>query len=113
MCVFLDNDMVLGNLFIKLIEREIEEIEFEKVYDFVYYVSSKLKETDDALVLVSREGIMKFVEYYADFIEVDDKLSKIIITKKEESLSCFKIRYEEGGKEFSDSFNYAIEKLAA
>lgn len=113
MCIFLDNDMVLGNLFIKLIEREIEEIEFEKVYDFVYYVASKLNETDNALILVSREGIMKFVDYYADFIQVDDQASKIIITKREESLQCFKIRYEESGRKFSSSFDFALEQLAA
>ena len=113
MCLFLDNDMVLGNLFIKLIEREIEEIEFEQVYDFVYYVASKLNETDDALILVSREGIMKFAEYYADFIKVDEESSKIMITKKKESLNCFRIRYGDSGKKFSDSFDYALEQLAA
>ena len=113
MCIFLDNDMVLGNLFIKLIEREIDEIEFEKVYDFVYYVSSKLNETENALILVSKEGIMRFAEYYADFITVDDMLSKITITKREESLNCFRIRYEESGKEFSDSFDYALAQMAA
>lgn len=113
MCVFLDNDMVLGNLFIKLIERNIDEIAFEKLYDFIYYVSSKLNETENATVLVSRDGIMKFAEYYADYIEIDETFSKIIITRSEESLICFKKRYEDNGKEFSASFDYALNKVAA
>lgn len=113
MCVFLDNDMVLGNLFIKLIERKIDEIAFEKLYDFVYYVSSKLNEAENVSILVSKEGIMRFVEYYEDYIKVDETQSKIIITKKEESLACFKKRYEDNGKEFSDSFDYALDQLAA
>lgn len=113
MCVFLDNDLVLGNLFIKLIEREIDEIEFDKLFDFVYYVSSKLNESENATVLVSRDGIMKFAEYYADYIEIDETFSKIIITRSEESLNCFKKRYEDNGREFSDSFEYALDRLVA
>lgn len=113
MCVFLDNDMVLGNLFIKLIERQINEIAFEKLYDFVYYVSTKLNEKENTTILVSKEGIMRFVEYYEEYIKVDETQSKILITKREESYACFKKRYEDNGKEFSDSFDYALDKLVA
>ena len=113
MCVFLDNDLVLGNLFIKLMERQIDEIDFERVFDFVYYVSTKLNETENATILVSRDGIMNFADYYADYVKIDETASKIIITRSEESLDCFKKRYEDNGREFSDSFDYAIEMIAA
>ena len=38
MCRYLDNDVVLGNLFIKVIERELDEITFNKIYDFIVLI---------------------------------------------------------------------------
>lgn len=110
---YLDNDVALGNLFIKVIEKEISDLTFNKIYDFVYYVSSKLNEEENTIVLVSKDGILNFVEMYREYIMVDENDERIIITKKEESLKCFKRRYEDNGKEFAASFDYAIERIAA
>lgn len=111
--MFLDNDVVLGNLFIKVIEKEMDEITFNKIYDFVYYVSLKLNEKENTTILVSKDGIMNFVEMYQDFIQIDESEEKIIITKREESLTRFRNRYEDNGKEFEASFDFALEKIAA
>lgn len=113
MCRYLDNDVVLGNLFIKVIEKELKEITFEKIYDFVYYASVKLNEKENTMILVSRDGIMNFVGLYSDFIEIDEEEEKIIITKREESLVCFRNRYEDNGKDFAASFDFALEQIAA
>lgn len=113
MGVFLDNDLVLGNLFIKLIERQINEIEFERLFDFVYYASARLNETGNVTLLVSREGIMKFADRYAAYIMIDETASKILITRNEESLACFRKRYEENGRDFSASFDFALDQLVA
>ncbi|MCM1262001.1 MAG: hypothetical protein NC313_04700 [Butyrivibrio sp.] len=111
--MFLDNDMVLGNLFIKVIEKEMNEITFEKIYDFVYYASIKLNEKENTIILVSKEGIMNFAELYKDFIQIDEEEKKIIITSKEETLICFRNRYEDNGKDFAESFDFALEQIAA
>lgn len=113
MCRYLGNDMVLGNLFIKVIEREMNEITFEKIYDFIYFSSIKLNEKENTTILVSRDGIMNFAEIYAEFIEIDESEEKIIITKSEELLICFRKRYEDNRKEFADSFDFALEQIAA
>ena len=55
MCKYLDNDVVLGNLFIKVIERELDKITFNKIYDFIYYASLKLNVEEETYILVSRE----------------------------------------------------------
>ena len=113
MCRFLDNDVVLGNLFIKVIEKEIYEITFNKIYDFIYYVSTKLNEEENTIILVSKEGLMNFVEHYTEFIIVDENEEKIVITKKEESLKCFRNSFEDYGKKFAESFDFALEQIAA
>lgn len=113
MCRYLDNDVTLGNLFIKVIEREIADLTFNKIYDFVYYVSTKLNEEENTTVLVSRDGIFNFVEMYSEYISLNENEERIIITKREESLKCFKRRYEDNGKEFAASFDYAIDCIAA
>lgn len=109
---FLDNDVVLGNLFIKVIEREMDSITFNKIYDFVYYVSTKLNEEENTTILVSKEGILNFAEIYQDYIRIDENEEKIVITNKE-ALTCFKRRYEDNGKEYAASFEYALEQIAA
>lgn len=112
MCRYVDNDVILGNLFIKVIEQELDEITFNKIYDFVYYTSLKLNEEENTLILVSRESIMSFVECYKELICIE-KEDSIKVMKKEESIQCFKNRYEENGEEYADAFNYAMLRLAA
>lgn len=111
--MYLDNDMVLGNLFIKVIENKMDEITFEKIYDFIYYTSVKLNEKENTTILVSKDGIMSFAELYKDFIQIDEEEMKIIITRKEESLICFRNRYEDNGKDFAESFDFALKQIAA
>jgi len=110
---YVDNDVVLGNLFIKVIEREINEITFNKIYDFIYFTSLKLNEKEDTRILVSRDEIMNFVARYKDLIRVNEQNDSITIMKKEESVACFKIRYEENGEEYAEAFDYAMNQLAA
>ena len=111
--MFLDNDVVLGNLFIKVIEREMEEITFNKIYDFIYYASLKLNEKENTIILVSKDGIINFVEMYQEYIQMDESEEKIVIKKKEESLERFRNRYEDNGRKFAESFEYALEQIAA
>lgn len=111
--MFLDNDVVLGNFFIKVIEKEMDEITFNKIYDFIYFASLKLNEKENTTILVSREGIINFVEMYEEFIQMDETEEKIVITKRKESLERFRNRYEDNGKEFAESFDYALEQIAA
>ena len=109
--MFLDNDVVLGNLFIKIIEREMKEITFDKIYDFIYYVSLKLNEKENTTILVSKEGIINFVEMYQEYIKMDELEEKIIIKNEKEILKRFRNRYEDNGKKFVDSFEYALEQI--
>lgn len=113
MCRYLDNDVVLGNLFLKVIERDLEEITFNKIYDFIYYTSAKLNENEETILLVSREGIMNFVEIYAEFVEVDEDTDTIKIIKSAESAECFNKRYRENCEEYIKAFDFAINQVAA
>ena len=115
MCRYLDNDMVLGNLFIKVIEKEMKEITFNKIYDFIYYASMKLNEEDNTTILVSKDGIMHFAELYRDFIELDADEERITIrsASESESLMCFRRRYEDNGREFAEVFDFAMSQIDA
>lgn len=115
MCRFLDNDMVLGNLFIKVIENEMSEITFNKIYDFIYYASLKLNEEENTTILVSRDGIMHFAELYREFIILDADEEKITIKNASEdaSLVCFRRRYEDNGKEYASVFDFAMSQIVA
>lgn len=111
--MYLDNDMVLGKLFIKVIERKMDEITFEKIYNFIHCASIELNEKENTTILVSREGIINFAELYKDFIQIDEEEKKIIITHREESLFCFQNRYEDNGKDYAESFDFALKQIAA
>lgn len=113
MCRYLDNDVVLGNLFIKVIERELDEITFNKIYDFIYFTSLELNKEEETIILVSKDGIMSFVDAYREFIEVDETTDSIRIIKKQESIICFEKRYKEIGEEYEDAFDFAMNQLAA
>lgn len=113
MCRYLGGEMVLGNLFIKLIEKEIEELTFNKLYDIIYYTSVKLNEEENTLVLVSRDEIICFAEMYDEFIEINESGDKIKLKKKEELVKCFKARYEQMGREYMPAFEFAFEQIAA
>lgn len=113
MCRYLDNDVVLGNLFIKVIERELDEITFNKIYDFIYYTSVELNKDEDTIILVSREGIMEFAETYAEFIKIDENTDTIKIINRQESIDCFEKRYKENGEIYEAAFNYAMNQVAA
>lgn len=110
---FLDNDVVLGNLFIKVIERKMDSITFNKIYDFVYYASTKLNEEENTTILVSKDGILNFVEFYRDYIEIDETEEERIVIRRKEVLNFFKRRYEDYGKEYAASFEYALQQIAA
>lgn len=113
MCKFLDNDIFLGNLFIKLIEKKVTEIEFTKIFDYVFYVSKKLSEKVDTIVLVSKERLEYFIDKYNDSIQIRECDEKIMITNQAKILDCFKRRYESYSTDFADALNSAVENLAA
>lgn len=113
MCRYVDDDIVLGNLFIKVIEKEIDEITFNKIYDFIYYTSLKLNEVENTLLLVSRDKIIDFAERYREFIQVDESGETIMIRNREKSIKCFKKLYQESGEEYAAAFDYAMDRLAA
>lgn len=93
MCKLLDNDIFLGNLFVKLIEKEKMEIEFKKIFDYVYYVSKKLNEKQDTVILVTRDKLEFFINKYCDYIHVTENEKMICIKNKELALRCFMQRY--------------------
>lgn len=113
MCRYLDGDMVLGNLFIKLLENEMEELSFDKLYDFIYYISVELNQQENTLVLVTKNEIMNFAEKYNEFVDIDEDEEKIILKKKEESKQCFINRYKKMGEGYMRIFDFAFKQMVA
>lgn len=111
MCRYLGNDFLLGKLFEKVAERKIQSLTFNKLYDILYYTSVKLNQSEDTLLLVTRNGILHFAEIYQDFIEIDDSEEEITIknTVKINQFSAIFDKDENLEKVISD----AIEQVYA
>ena len=87
MCRYFGNDFILEKLFQKVVEKEINDLTFNKLYDILYYVSIQLNREEETLLLVTRNGILSFAEIYSDFIDVDEDSDTIKIKKKDEETS--------------------------
>ena len=87
MCRYFGNDFILEKLFQKVVEKEINDLTFNKLYDILYYVSIQLNREEETLLLVTRNGILSFAEIYSDFIDVDEDSDIIKIKKKDEETS--------------------------
>ena len=113
MCLYLGNDIVLGNLFLKLVEKEITEIACEEIYDFLYYVSSKMNEKQNTVLLVSKEGIYNFIKMYNGFLQLKDDRKHIEITNKEGIKENFPEFYGCYVEKYRDYFLNAINLIDA
>lgn len=111
MCRYMGNDFILGKLFEKVAEKEINNITFSQLYDILYYTSVKLNRTEETVLLVTRDGILNFAEMYNDFITIDESSDKIIITNKEK-ISTFSAIFDRDDN-LDKVISYAIEQACA
>lgn len=111
MCRYLDNNILIGNLLIKFLEKDIEVVSFQKIYDFLYYTSLKLNEDENAVILASKESIYNFVDQYRNLLQISENNDSIKILHIQDSLKRFRACYEKYGKAYADAFKYAEAKV--
>ncbi len=67
MCKIIDSELVIGNILIELLEKDIKTIEFEKIIKFEEKLSKKLNKLD-YYTTFSIQELSKFEENYSFFI---------------------------------------------
>lgn len=94
MCQFIGNDIVMGNLFIRLIDAKKESIQFNQIYKFIYYASVNFNKKEKTKLLTSYYEIHNFVRSFSNYLYIDEEEKKITITIPKEKIPDFKIELE-------------------
>ena len=108
--MFLQPSIVIGNLLIKLIRKEIFQVSFFDIYNFFYYVHEYLSYNSTAtMIMGSRDNITEFVESYNQYISLAGE--RIEIINANNLIELLTSRYTLSIDMYNDSFNYAFSKM--
>lgn len=108
--MFLNNDIVIANLLIKLIEKDITNIMFFDIYNFSYFIHFYLSHNTDMteMIMVSKDDIIKFVDMNTE-LEINGEMISII--DKEILIEKIKNNYSNNENLFEKAFDFAFSKV--
>ena len=108
--MFLQQSIVIGNLLIKLIHKEIFQISFFDIYNFFYYVHGYLSQNSTAaMVICSKDDIFQFINNYSGKLRVYSE--KIDIIQDLDLLNDLTDKYKISEKITLEAFDFSFSHI--
>ena len=108
--MFLHTDVIMGNLFIRVLKQGIRSLTFFDIYNFFYYVHGYLSQNSTAaMVICSKDDIFQFINNYSGKLRVYSE--KIDIIQDLDLLNDLTDKYKISEKITLEAFDFSFSHI--